>query len=856
MDHKVTTDYTRLLGNANVKVYVRARPCADGQSAPEDMFERKKETPSNIVIKDTERMQYGNHAFSFDNIYWTDTTQETLFEATSKPLVDFALKGINSCCFAYGQTGSGKTFSIFGEPGGEKAGLLSRSIEYLFDMVNRQPNKSKEVTLVVSFLEIYCDRVRDLARAYLKKAGRPVSYQTSSSAEWFLRQQQQQIPRTESAASFSSNPPKAEDDDDYEKANYEIHEDAQGRVFVKDLSMVTVTSREEVDAIVQCGLKLRSTHETKMNAVSSRSHTVFTIHVFQQVRDTEEVIYGMLNMVDLAGSERLKKSESDGQRLKEALHINSSLSAVGKVVMSLDPESGYNYIPYRDSKLTRLLQNSIGGNCFTTLIATIHPMKEHYEECLGTLQFANRCRSVQNQPRVNHINGTIVDKDRRIRKLQEELSVLRRQLEGLRTEYNNKFVSTLNELGFQAEEISENGEIKFADGLVLKSVFSDEDQGDRTVTSSSCLKNRHTGPAGHVQGLLRTNAENARTDRDRLRQKYTNAKSNFTVVVTEAKKDKENARRVVNEQKRRIATLESCLKQKSCEYERALASEAARHRAEMMELLSRNNQMRASVDNELPYHQHQASNINPHVDTSDSSEKQFDQKLRQRVAALQKLKENEIALIRQQYEQSLKSKTEELNTTNSKLSQLQQSTTDTMDNIREDCLEMYTYVGRLISAVDTSQRAFSLPTNILADPAKLRHVKAIMATAAARLPLQHPRSATLASSASKLSRPVSAPVRRTKPTYAATLRDRVNQPFINTIAFDANEQDAHEERHGATQARSRVMNQYEDEDDTVEGAAECRRLMRLLEEERKKTRALKASNAALTRQKERNGSKK
>ncbi|GLE06276.1 hypothetical protein PINS_up015523 [Pythium insidiosum] len=180
------------------------------------------------------------------------------------------------------------------------------------------------------------------------------------------------------------------------------------------------------------------------------------------VHETDEIIYGQLNMVDLAGSERLKKSESDGQRLKEALHINSSLSAVGKVVMSLDPESGYNYIPYRDSKLTRLLQNSIGGNSFTILIATIHPMKEHYEECLSTLQFANRCRSVQNQPRVNHINGSVADKDRRIRKLQEELTLLRRQLEGLRAEYNNRFVRALNALGFDAEEVTENGEIKFA----------------------------------------------------------------------------------------------------------------------------------------------------------------------------------------------------------------------------------------------------------------------------------------------------------------------------------------------------------------------------------------------------------
>ncbi|OWZ19086.1 hypothetical protein PHMEG_0006713 [Phytophthora megakarya] len=468
--------------------------------------------------------------------------------------------------------------------------------------------------------------------------------------------------------------------------------------------MVTVTSREEADAIVQCGLKLRSTHETKMNAVSSRSHTVFTIHVFQQVRDTDEVIYGMLNMIDLAGSERLKKSESDGQRLKEALHINSSLSAVGKVVMSLDPESGYNYIPYRDSKLTRLLQNSIGGNCFTTLIATIHPMKEHYEECLGTLQFANRCRSVQNQPRVNHINGTIADKDRRIRKLQEELGILRRQLEGLRAEYNNRFLATLNELGFQAEEMSENGEIKFADGLVLKSVFSDEAKGEHIATPT----------------------EEARNDRNRLRQKYANAKSNFTVVVTEAKQDKETARRVINEQKRTIATLEGCLQQKSREYERALVSEATRHRSEMQGLLNRNNMAHDSMDFHTSYQQRSP---NAQVDAAESPkdlEKQFEQRLSHRVASLQKSKESEITLIRQQYEQSLKNKTEELNAASSKLRQLEETTTQNMDNIREDCLELYTYVGKLVSAVDTSQRMIHLPKNILADPTKLRHVKAIV----------------------------------------------------------------------------------------------------------------------------------
>ncbi|KAG7393494.1 hypothetical protein PHYPSEUDO_007331 [Phytophthora pseudosyringae] len=814
MDHKVTTDYTRLLGNANVKVYVRARPCADGHNAPEDMFERKKETPNNIVIKDTERMQYGNHAFSFDNVLRTFAPVK---ELTWNPILNTEV--VHSHDRSIGPTQHKKHYST----------------RYAMEML-RPP--LSVIARCTSYLESLC---------VLEN-------------------------------SFSSNPPKTEEDYDYEKANFEIHEDAQGRVFVKDLSMVTVTSREEVDAIVQCGLKLRSTHETKMNAVSSRSHTVFTIHVFQQVRDTEEVIYGMLNMVDLAGSERLKKSESDGQRLKEALHINSSLSAVGKVVMSLDPESGYNYIPYRDSKLTRLLQNSIGGNCFTTLIATIHPMREHYEECLGTLQFANRCRSVQNQPRVNHINGTIADKDRRIRRLQEELSILRRQLEGQRAEYNNRFVATLNELGFQAEEISENGEIKFADGLVLKSVFSEEEPGDHIAAPSAFLKSKHLGATGHVQGLLRVNEGSyahqfafgfpttvgeTRNDRDRLRQKYANAKSDFTVVVTEAKKDKENARCVINEQKRRIATLESCLQQKSSEYERALVSEAARHRAEMQALLSRNNQTYTSMERQMPYQQLSASVNNPPVDASEKPrdrEEQFEQRLRQQVATLQRSKENEIALIRKQYDQSLKNKTDELGVVNSKLQQLEATTKDSMDNLREDCLELYTYVGRLVRAVDTSQRTISLPKNILADPTKLRHMKAIMTMAAARLPLQHPRSAApmpRAIDRIKLSRPVSAPVRRTKPTYATALRDRVNHPLVDAFTFDHSEEAADDGRPESKidGLRSRSRPREQQAGDGPQDTTECRRLMSLLEEERKKTRALNAANAALTRQQERNSLK-
>ena len=142
--------------------------------------------------------------------------------------------------------------------------------------------------------------------------------------------------------------------------NYEIREDAEGNVFVQNLSMVPVTTIDEVMAMIQSGLKVRATHETKMNATSSRSHTIFTLSVLQRDKLTDITVNGMLNLVDLAGSERLKKSESVGVRLKEALHINTSLSALGKVIMSLDPASENTHIPYRDSKLTRVLQNSLG----------------------------------------------------------------------------------------------------------------------------------------------------------------------------------------------------------------------------------------------------------------------------------------------------------------------------------------------------------------------------------------------------------------------------------------------------------------------------------------------------------------
>lgn len=328
---------------------------------------------------------------------------------------------------------------MFGE-GGEVRGVIPRSVEYLFQCLAKKTSTS-EVAMVCSFLEIYNDQIRDLGKAYLAAMGVESNTSTAmyeKTSDLFEKLAGKRgnpyfapaFHKSGSAVALSGadyRPGLKEVQDEYNTMNYEIREDNEGNVFVKDLSLVPVTTMEEVMSLIATGLRVRATHETKMNSFSSRSHTVFTITVLQRDKITGEAITGMLNLVDLAGSERLKKSESIGIRLKEALHINTSLTALGKVIMALDPSSENSHIPYRDSKLTRVLQNSLGGNSFTTVIATVQPVARFYEECLSSLQFANRCRNVRNNPRVNYVEDT-EDKDRKIRKLMEEIGSLRNKM--------------------------------------------------------------------------------------------------------------------------------------------------------------------------------------------------------------------------------------------------------------------------------------------------------------------------------------------------------------------------------------------------------------------------------------------
>ncbi len=348
--------------------------------------------------------------------------------------------------------------SMFGERG-ESRGIIPRAVESVFESLEARA-ANKEVAVVVSFLEIYCDRIRDLGTAYLQH-GSTAAAATEKTSDWFVHGNRR--------ASFNSTT-KDSKAASYASENLGIHEDAKGNVFVKDLSIIPVGTPEEVMTIVQMGFRLRATHETKMNTVSSRSHTVFTMHILQKDKGTGETVTGMLNMVDLAGSERLGRSESQGQRLAEALSINSSLSALGKVVMALQNTSGDPtskvHIPYRDSKLTRLLQNSLGGNSITAVLATVHPREADFDESMTTLQFAERCKSVSNRPRLNYALVSDDAKDKRIASLIKENENLREQLVTCRVAADMRIVRLMLELGLKGN-LLDNGQFQCQDGSII-----------------------------------------------------------------------------------------------------------------------------------------------------------------------------------------------------------------------------------------------------------------------------------------------------------------------------------------------------------------------------------------------------
>jgi len=313
--------------------------------------------------------------FTFDAVYGAKSTQEELYEENFRSLVDNVLNGFNGTIFAYGQTGTGKTFTMEGVRSDESLkGVIPRSFDHIFKHISR--TKDEQYLIRASYLEIYQEEIRDLL-----------------SKDQTKRLQLKERPDT--------------------------------GVQVKDLLSYVVKSVSEIEHVLTVGNQNRSVGPTNMNEHSSRSHAIFAINIDCSSKNQlgeDHIRVGRLNMVDLAGSERQAKTGATGERLKEATKINLSLSALGNVFSAL--VDGRGHVPYRDSKLTRLLQDSLGGNAKTIMIANIGPANYNYDETSTTLRYANRAKNIKNAPKINED-----PKDALLREFQDEISKLKKRLE-------------------------------------------------------------------------------------------------------------------------------------------------------------------------------------------------------------------------------------------------------------------------------------------------------------------------------------------------------------------------------------------------------------------------------------------
>ncbi|CDW54803.1 Osmotic avoidance abnormal protein 3 [Trichuris trichiura] len=309
--------------------------------------------------------------FTFDAVFDKEATTELLYNDVVYSLVESVLEGYNGTVFAYGQTGSGKSFTMQGPDNWPvQKGIVPRTFEHIFEAISTTENV--KFLICASYLEIYIEDVRDLL-------GRDT------------------------------------------KQKLEIKEHQERGVYVAGLSMHPVHNVNECEKLLQKGMRNRATAATLMNTDSSRSHSIFTLHLemFEVHHGREHIKTAKLHLVDLAGSERQSKTRAVGDRLKEATKINLSLSALGNVISALvDGKS--THIPYRDSKLTRLLQDSLGGNTKTIMIACLSPADYNYEESLSTLRYANRAKNIRNRPRINED-----PKDALLRQYQQEIERLK-----------------------------------------------------------------------------------------------------------------------------------------------------------------------------------------------------------------------------------------------------------------------------------------------------------------------------------------------------------------------------------------------------------------------------------------------
>ncbi|MED6258608.1 Kinesin-like protein kif1a, partial [Ilyodon furcidens] len=381
------------MAGASVKVAVRVRPFNSREIGKESKCIIQMSGNTTTILNPKQPKE--NKSFNFDYSYWSHTTPEDLnyasqmqvYKDIGEEMLLHAFEGYNVCIFAYGQTGAGKSYTMMGRQEKDQQGIIPLLCEDLFTKINDISNdNSMSYSVEVSYMEIYCERVRDLL-----------------------------------------NPKN--------KGNLRVREHPLLGPYVEDLSKLAVTSYNDIQDLMDSGNKARTVAATNMNETSSRSHAVFNIIFTQKKHDmetenTSEKV-SKISLVDLAGSERADSTGAKGTRLKEGANINKSLTTLGKVISALaELDSAPNknkkkkkvesFIPYRDSVLTWLLRENLGGNSRTAMVAALSPADINYDETLSTLRYADRAKQIRCNAVINEDPN-----NRLVRELKDEVARLK-----------------------------------------------------------------------------------------------------------------------------------------------------------------------------------------------------------------------------------------------------------------------------------------------------------------------------------------------------------------------------------------------------------------------------------------------
>ncbi|KAM9751367.1 kinesin-like protein KIF1B isoform 5-T5 [Menidia menidia] len=377
------------MSGASVKVAVRVRPFNTRETSKDSKCIIQMQGSTTTILNPKAPKEPAK-TFSFDYSYWSHTTpedpsfasQNRVYNDIGKEMLEHAFEGYNVCIFAYGQTGAGKSYTMMGKQEEGQEGIIPMLCEDLFEKINEDSNKEElSYSVEVSYMEIYCERVRDLL-----------------------------------------NPKN--------KGNLRVREHPLLGPYVEDLSKLAVTSYTDIADLMDAGNKARTVAATNMNETSSRSHAVFTIVFTQKKHDSETDLstekVSKISLVDLAGSERADSTGAKGTRLKEGANINKSLTTLGKVISALAEVSKKkkktDFIPYRDSVLTWLLRENLGGNSRTAMVAALSPADINYDETLSTLRYADRaknikCNAVINEDPNNKLVRDLKDEVARLKEL-------------------------------------------------------------------------------------------------------------------------------------------------------------------------------------------------------------------------------------------------------------------------------------------------------------------------------------------------------------------------------------------------------------------------------------------------------